>query len=418
MKKLVGILLAAVLFLTMTGSALAEEITLWHTFTEDPEVMEKISAAFTEKYPDISVKLVSMGNEDLRKSIKMALTAGTGPDVFPYDCGPGYMGVLAEAGLVMALDDAAEEYGWHERLAPWGLEAARYKGTLYGIACEYEILVAYYNKAIFAELGVSEPATYDEFVDICRKAVDAGYIGLVLDDMEQWPGYHYESLFYGAFGGPDLVNGVLDLSVKGGWNQPQFADALDALAALVAEGLTSPFPNAIPHADAMRDFYTGAGAIYLTGTWSIDAMYENMEDNVGMFIFPSVSEDIPSVPPVGVGTGYLVNINSSDAAVKFLDFMYDGEGGAKIWMEYAPNILPCDVDTSEMGFNPLFMELIEIADNTDVFNANIDVLMPQNVNDVTMNFMQRIIDNDITGKEAVEIKQIEFEKAIADGIYQ
>lgn len=419
MKRIVCVLITLVMVFALVAVAAADqtEITVWHTHSEDPS-MDNIAEAFMQANPDIKVNAVLMQNEDLRKAIKMALTSGSGPDVFYYDCGPGYMGVLADAGLIKDLGDAVKTYKWDERLAPWGLNAATYKGNVYGIACEYEILVCYYNKQIFEQLGVSAPKSFQEFRDICLKAKDAGLTGLVIDDMDQWPGYHYESLFYGSFGGPQLLDDVLSLNNKDGWNQPQFAQGLDALGQLVKDGLTSSTPNAISHDDALRDFYTGAGAMYLTGTWQIGSMTENMGDNVGMFVFPSNDPSIPTVPPVGVGGGYLVNKNSGDAALKFLDYLYDANGGAKIWMRDAANILPVSVDTTGMDLTPLFLDLQEIANNTSIFNKNIDVLMPQNVNDVTLNFMQQVLDGKITGQQAVELKQAEFAKAIADGTYQ
>lgn len=417
MKKIMTLTLALLLALGCLTAASAEtELTLWHSFTTT-DCMDAICQDYMALHPDVKINLVAMEAQDINKAIKMALTSGAGPDIVYLDCGPGYMGVMANSGLIMPLDDAAEKYGWKEDLAGWGLEAATYNGTLYGLACEYEILCCYYNKAIFEQLGVSVPTTYDEFVAICKTAKEAGVTGLVLDDMDKWPGFHYESLFMGAFGGPELEQGVLDKTLAGGFNQPQFAAGMDALANLVKEGYTTEFPNAIPHDDALRDFYAGGGAMYLTGTWAVNDMYTNMGDNVGMFVFPAASQDIPSVPPVGVGSGMQVSAaaKNPEACLDLLDYMFDAETGAKTWMAHGGYITPAKVDVSDMEFNPLFQQLLDIADNTSVFNKNLDVLMPQNVNDAAQNYMQQLIDGVITGQQAVEMKQAELEKAIAEG---
>ena len=58
-----------------------------------------------------------------------------------------------------------------------------------------------------------------------------------------------------------------------------------------------------------------------------------------------------------------------------------------------------------MDLNPLFRQVLEISDTVDVYNYNIDVLVNQNINDATANFMQQILDGIITGEEAVALKQ-------------
>lgn len=422
MKRRISFLLALCLLVAMAPTVLAEEetveLTFWHQYT-DNTVMDDVCAAFNESHPGIHVTPVAFKTQDINKTLRMALTSGTGPDLFYYDSGPGYLGALAEAGLLMDLTEAAQQYNWYEELADWALNSATWKGTLYGIANEYEMLCVFYNKAIFEQLGVSEPTTYDEFLSICQTAKDAGIVAVVLDDMEKWPGYHYESLYFGAFGGNELVRSIMDQEQENGWNQPALAEGLNALKDLVAQGYTSSFPNGIAHDDALRDFYSGGGAMYLTGTWQVSTMYENMGDNVGLFLFPSAKEDITTMPPVGVGSAMQVNAGTQhpEEALIFLDYLYDAQTGAKLWMEGAECITPAAVDTSDLSFNPLFLEVMEIAGATDVFNYNIDVLMPANVNDVTGNYIQQILDGYITGEDAVQQKQEAFAQAIAEGLY-
>ncbi|MEG1513757.1 MAG: extracellular solute-binding protein [Clostridia bacterium] len=418
-KRIILLLLVLAMTCQLFTAAFAEEkveLTFWHQYV-DFDVMDQIAADFNALHPNITVKPVALATVDMNKTLRMALTSGTGPDLFQYDSGPGYLGALARAGLLMELTEPAKQYGWTEELAGWSVTAGTMDGKLYGLANEYEILCAFYNKAIFEKLGVTVPTTYDEFVNICKVAKDNGVVGLVLDDMEKWPGYHYESLFYGAFGGNELVKGVIDQTVEGGWNQPVLAEALDALSALVKEGYTSSFPNGIAHDDALRDFYTGGGAMYLTGTWAAQLMYDNMGDNVGIFVFPAAKEGVATMPPVGVGSAMQVNANTKypEETLMFLDYLYDAKGGAKTLMYATGTITPCDVDTADATFNPLFLEVTKIANNTDVYNHNIDVLMPANVNDATGNYIQQILDGYITGADAVALKQDAFEQAIAEG---
>lgn len=421
MRKLISTLLVLCLLMGTAAMAAAQEtveLTFWHQYT-DNTVMDDVCAAFNESHPGIKVNPVAFKTQDINKTLRMALTSGTGPDLFYYDSGPGYLGAMASAGLLMDLTEAAQQYGWYDELADWALNSATWKGTLYGIANEYEMLCVFYNKAIFQQLGVDAPATYDQFLDICQKAKDAGIVAVVLDDMEKWPGYHYESLYFGAFGGNQLIRDIMDQNLDGGWNQPVLAEALNALTDLVKAGYTSEFPNGIAHDDALRDFYSGGGAMYLTGTWQVTSLWENMGENVGLFVFPSAKEGVETLPPVGVGSAMQVNATTKhpEETLIFLDYLFDAQTGAKMWMVGADCITPAQIDTGDLTFNPLFLEVMEIANTTDVFNYNIDVLMPAGVNDVTGNYIQQILDGYITGEQAVAQKQEAFAQAIADGLY-
>src|SRR5215211_6642817 len=97
-----------------------EPVTLrvWDQFVgPESETVEAVYAAFMEANPDIIIERDVIDDQTLRDTANVALGSGTGPDVLYYAPGPGYAGVLADAGLIVPLDDMAEEYGWNERIA-------------------------------------------------------------------------------------------------------------------------------------------------------------------------------------------------------------------------------------------------------------------------------------------------------------
>src|SRR5699024_8701573 len=128
-----------------------------------------------------------------------AINSGEGPDVFSYDAGAGYLGVLAKAGLALDLTPYREEYNWDDRFHDWALEKTIYDGKLYGIANELEMLGVFYNTQLFEEAGVEVPQTYEEFLQVCQVFKDKGITPVIMDDKEQWPGFHYESIWLNSF---------------------------------------------------------------------------------------------------------------------------------------------------------------------------------------------------------------------------
>lgn len=353
--------------------------------------------------------------DDQRKLIKPALTSKKGPDIFAYDAGPGYLGVLAKAGLLLDLTSYSDKYGWNDRFPAWIQERNTFDGKLYGIGTQVEMLGVYYNKQIFNKLGVSVPKTYEEFLNICKLAKAQNITAISLDDKDQWPAFHLESMFYTAVAGKEKIETVLNSG--GSFDQPIFAEALDTLNQLIKDGYTTKSPLAISYDDGNKEFFSGKAAMRMTGTWMVSGMVENMKDDVGFFLLPSVKSELPLMAPGGIGGTFAAASSSAhpEETAKFMDYMFSTET-AKIWYE-ASIIPPMPIDVSTIEANSLFKEVVTLSATPAGLSYNIDVLMPQKVNDITMNDLQMMIAGKKTGAEVVKNKQKIFEEEKAKGNY-
>jgi raffinose/stachyose/melibiose transport system substrate-binding protein len=359
---------------------------------------------FEKKHPNIRVKVTTIKVDDLRKLIKPALTSGKGPDIFAYDSGPGYLGLLAKSGLALDLTPYAKKYGWNERFPAWIRERNTFDGKLYGVGNRVELIGVYYNKAIFKKLGVGVPKNYSEFVNICKKAKAAGYIPISFDDKDQWPAFHIESVYYTAVAGKRKLDAVL--KGKEGFDQPVFAKALDRFIELKKNGYLSKNPLAVSYDDGNKEFYSGKAAMRITGTWMVPEMTQNMKDNVGFFILPPVNANLPLMAPGGIGESIVVSAKTGhpQEATLFLNELFSKEN-AKVWYEQANVIPPIKTDVNTLNVSPLFKEVIQMANTPAGLSYNLDVLMPQKVNDVTMNALQELIAGKKTGADVVKAKQ-------------
>src|SRR3954447_23276006 len=101
------------------------ELRIWDQFTDPAEsdAADAIYAAFTDQHPNITIKREAIQTDQMRQTVNTALVSGTGPDIIFYDAGPGYAGVLANAGLLSPLDQYAAQYGWGDKIAAQSLEA-------------------------------------------------------------------------------------------------------------------------------------------------------------------------------------------------------------------------------------------------------------------------------------------------------
>ncbi|MDR6549008.1 extracellular solute-binding protein [Paenibacillus qinlingensis] len=390
-------------------------VNFWDNYTDQTQskAMDTIIANFEKQNANIKIKRSSMKADDQRKLIKPALLSKDGPDLFAYDAGPGYLGVLANANLLMDLTAKSESLGWNKRFPAWIQERNTFNKKVYGVGTQVEMLGVYYNKKIFKDLGVNVPKTYEEFLAICKAAKDKGIVGISLDDKDQWPAFHLESIFYTAVAGKTEMDAVLNGQKS--FDQPIFAESLDTFKKLITDGYTTKSPLAISYDDGNKEFFTGKAAMRMTGTWMVSGMVENLKDDVGFFVLPSVKPNLPLMAPGGIGGTFAISSSTprADETIKFLDYMYSNET-AKIWYE-ASIIPPMTIDVNTINANALFKEVVNLSAAPAGLSYSLDVLMPQKVNDATMNDLQELIAGKKTGAEVVKNKQKVYAEEKAKG---
>ena len=90
---------------------------------------------------------------------------------------PAWMGDMVRAGAVEPLDEYVDKYGYREELEDIGdvyrENQMRIGDTIYGFPDDGDVLILYYRKDIFEEMGLSVPTTWDEFYEVSKAITDA-----------------------------------------------------------------------------------------------------------------------------------------------------------------------------------------------------------------------------------------------------
>lgn len=383
-------------------------LSFWDYTTDSTAgiLMEKLVDAYASE-KNVKVERTVIKMEDMRNTIKAAINSGEGPDVFNYDIGAGYLGVLAKSGLACDLSDYASQKGWKDRFMPSALSNCTYDGKLYGVGNEVEALGVYYNKKIFSENGIEVPKTYEDFLKICATLKSKGVTPLILTDLDQWPGFHLESLWLNAYVGNKTIGDVLAL--KTGFDQPEFGAALDKLYEIVKSGYTNDAPNALGNDDANKLFVSGKAAMRPTGTWEMMSFADKeagLGDDCGFFFLPMINPELPQSAPSGLGGCFAVNAKSKniDAAADFIDFIFSGDR-IQWWYEGSliPSVQGAEID--KYNISPLFRDVAGSILNAKEAGYNLDVLMPTKVNEATQNYMQELLAGKKTGAQCMKLKQ-------------
>jgi raffinose/stachyose/melibiose transport system substrate-binding protein len=292
MKRIFGLAVLAASLVFVAGLVAQQKAVLnvWTTWTADQgkvDTFENFIQDYMKRNPNVTIEKTFVAWADLRTMITPALKSGVGPDVFNYTPGPGYVGVMAKAGLLMPLDDMVTRYNWKNIFPEWYFREHQIDGKQYGMSNSDTLLGLYYNKQMFRDAAIAVPKTYEEFIAACERFRARGITPVAMSLKDQWQAFHYVSIFWTAFAG---ARPYIDAaySLKGFDSQP-FADSLSRLAELVTKGYTYRDPNGVAYADANTEFKAGKVPMSMTGTWMNSDYYNAMKDNVGFFSLPPLA---------------------------------------------------------------------------------------------------------------------------------
>jgi raffinose/stachyose/melibiose transport system substrate-binding protein len=359
------------------------------TATQERAVTEIQVNRFELRYPQYTLEREAIQSDEIRKVIQSRLRSDEPPDVFSYDTGPGFGGVLAEAGLLLPLEDAYQKRSWG--IYEWAKQRATYNGTVYGVPDQVEEIIVYYNKDLLPEV----PKTVDELRQIANELKGQGIIPFAFGNHELWPAGHMFSIGVSNVLGREGLDDIL--YANGRWDIPEVEEAINLLFRDFVESHYYPEGlSALSYDGANALFYTGEAAMNPTGTWLVPEIVQTVQDfEVGFFPFPSI-EGSGISPPAGLGSGLFVAKEAStpQGAIDFIDYLLE-ESTARLAIE-SLNVIPAQpVNLQGLEVPELFKEVLEDLSTTpeaQSFGYNIDVLVPQSFNEVMFNGFQEVLN--------------------------
>jgi len=332
---------------------------------------EKILAGFNEQSGN-SAELKYIPAQESESWLQAQFVAKSEPEVVS---GTTKLGDAFKNGWIVDLLPYLDEVSpytnepWRNSFLPGLIESAIDKSDennphLYGIPNQVVTVNLYYNKDIFDKIGVSQPpATITEFLDVAKKAKDAGYIPFSIQNSIDWNlgwlasdvfSYLWKSrlaeLDTNGSGKVELKEWSLAVNEgKVTKDSPELKEYLRLLQDLVPY-FNEGFNSASWEFEGI--FNEGKSAMTLNGSW-----YPNQHQQGG---FP-VNYGIAPIPyldkaysefgqdarynyKIGSTPSFAVTRNAKDneaesAALRFLQYMTAPEGGAKVLAEEL-NLIP------------------------------------------------------------------------------
>lgn len=386
MKKITALLLVLILLVGMlagctttetpeTTTAAAQESTTAPATTEE-KVTLRIYAQYSDDdtkipydyaveqlaidYPNVTLELDIQAQDDGQKLQTYAAT-GNLPDIF--QVGLSQIETFKESGNIMILDDVAKSTGFLDRAHP-SAENIIYNEDGHIYAFPYagnELVLWYYNKALFTEYGVKVPETYDELLTAIETFKANDIVPMSIFAKEKW----ITTAMFDVLATRFEPAGITKLdSGEGKASDEAYVKAAETLNALVNAGLFAEGATNTNYDQAAAMFYEGKAAMFLNGQWEIAGSTEKLSENADWMWYPTMpgyEANKYALSGGGAPGGYAVNPNSEhkDLAAEVAAYISEKYCEAKYKLRGNP-ILAVQVDESvqpEVPFPPMMEKL-------------------------------------------------------------
>ena len=237
--------------------------------------MDELNKQFQAKYPNIKLKPVSRSFDDLKTTLRLALSGNDAPDVVQANNGRSDMGEFVKAGQLVPLDKWADAYKWKDRYPATVLQYSRYsadgktfgEGNLYGMPQVGEVVGIYFNRAKLAALGIEPPKTWADFETALGKAKAAGEIPMQFGNLDKWPAIHVFGTVQDRNVPADQITTLAFGRPGSSWKTEENTKAAESLVSWVDKGYFNQGFNGQGYDPAWQDFGKGKGVFLIAGTW-------------------------------------------------------------------------------------------------------------------------------------------------------
>lgn len=354
-----GLALCLLLAAMPAGAEAMTQISFWTWRPEDTAFYDAVIADFQAANPDIRVVQNAIKNTEYNTILSAALASGDGaPDVF-MSRAYGGLQTYADSGYLLALDQLMPELAQFSEFARGGAISLT-DGKIYGVPAVSQAMLCFYNARIYRELGLSVPATWDQFIANLETCKAAGYEALANGTKDGWC---CEALFGGVgpsfYGGDDFYDRVIRGETT--FTDPAFVGAVQKMQDL-APYMPDLFQG-VDYTDMQASFISEISAHFIGGSY--EAGYfssENPQLEYGVFAVPGQDAQEPALVSVYADMNFAVSAASSkqEAALRFLRYLASPDFGQRMVDQLNMISAVPGVDVSD---NPFIARVLELMEN-------------------------------------------------------
>lgn len=305
----------------------SQKVTLRMTYWNSKDTVDALLAYIEEAVPEVKIEYQYIDNSNYNTVVDAQLSAGEGADIICES--PASAHKHARLGYLQELNELGGRY------SAAGTSVYTYDGNIYALPGISWFEGVYFNKDLFKQYNIEVPATFDEYIAVCKRFQEAGIKPLAAGLMSWEPMLKNSLAFLSAeyFSTPEgrMFNGDYregKVVMSGTVNS-----YLEKWSEMITEGIYTTEMLGIDHSQALDEFATGKAAMFCSGPWDYNAIMEkNPSLNIDMMPFFGTT---PSEGWLigGPGCGFAVNALSDNVelAMKVLDALTTVEGQIALW---------------------------------------------------------------------------------------
>ena len=235
---------------------------------------------------------------DVLNAIKPSLLTGDAPDIIDQDLTELSAALISgDQIMVESLDDVLDSPAYGETAPMKDSLSGAYElyavdGSNYFVPYIYITSGFFYNKALFSDLDITAPDTWDEFLTVCQKIDDSGIPALSADgNISFYNCYYLQGAIQRLLGAGAFLEAALDTTGEA-WDDPAMLEAATMVSQLSKSGdnyFQEGYAGTAYPAGQNDWAMDGSGMVYC-GSWIPLETMSMVEDDFeyGFFPFPSV----------------------------------------------------------------------------------------------------------------------------------
>ncbi len=361
---------------------------------------DTIIPAFNEQFPNIEVIFAPTAPAEYNGALNTKLEGGSAGDLItcrPFDASLA----LFEAGHLASLNNlqGMSNFGSVAKSA-WVTDDG---SDAFCVPMASVIHGFIYNADMFAEAGVSEPETVDEFFAVLDALQAAGHTPLNMGTADQWEAatMGFQNIGPNYWAGED---GRLALiSGEASFTDPEYVAVWDQLAKW-GPYLASGY-QAQTYPDSQNLFTLGQAAIYPAGSWDISLFNDQADFELGAFKPPvqNAGDDCYISDHTDIALGMNANTPNKEAAETFLNWMATAEF-ASLYSNALPGFFSLANTEVELS-DPLAQEFVDWRGECSSTIRNSYQILSRgepNLENELWRVSAQVINGDITAEEAAQ----------------
>ncbi|NNF70778.1 MAG: carbohydrate ABC transporter substrate-binding protein [Rhodobacteraceae bacterium] len=285
-------------------------------------VMEGMVERFGEMHPDLNIELTVIDREAYKTQIRNFLSANP-PDVANWYAA-NRMKPYVNAGL---FDDISDM--WTGKI---GEELASTKGAMtidgkqWGVPYTYYQWGVYYRKDIYDELGLSEPATFDEMKANCQAIIDSGRKCYTLGSRNYWTTGGWFDYLNMRTNGYDFHAALTGGEIP--WTDDRVRATFANWRELIDMGAFVDNHQSYSWQESLPFIVNGDAAEILLGNFAVAPLRDGGLDDskLDFYQFPAINPDVELAEDAPTDTFHIPSgAKNKEAARAFLEFVVSAD---------------------------------------------------------------------------------------------